>query len=108
MTKIPEPFKSLMIAVKITSMTRTTLAPLQSQIIPVEDLRLLRMMSMGHSEKQYVNKTKVDFVQLLKHLRSGQEVTCPKCKEGHFLPVGRPESTHCFYCSVCGEQVVID
>lgn len=58
MTKVPEPFKSLMIAAKITSMTRTTLAPLQTQIIPVGDLRLLRMMPMGHSEKQYVNKAR--------------------------------------------------
>ena len=108
MTKVPELFKSLMIAAKITSMTRTILAPSQTQATLVGDLKLLRMTSLEHSGMQYVNKTKVDFVQFLKELRSGQEVTCPKCKEGHFLPVGRPESTHCFYCSVCGERVNID
>ena len=56
MTKVPELFKSLMIAEKITSTTRTILAPSQTQITPVEGLRLLRMMSLGHSEKQYANK----------------------------------------------------
>lgn len=108
MTKVQELFKSLTIAENITFTTRTILAPSQTQTTLVGDLKLLRMTSLEHSGMQYVNKTKVDFVQFLKELRSGQEVTCPKCKEGHFLPVGRPESTHCFYCSVCGEQAIID
>ena len=56
MTKVQELFKSLMIAVKITFTTRTILAPSQTQITPVEGLRLLRMMSLGHSGKQYVDK----------------------------------------------------
>lgn len=108
MTKVPELFKSLMIAAKITSMTRAILAPSQTQTTLAGDLKLLRMTSLEHLGMQYVNKAKVDFVQFLKDLRSGQEVICPKCKEGHFLPAGRPESTHCFYCSVCGERVIID
>lgn len=56
MMRIPEPFKSSMIAAKITSMTHATLAPLQTQIILVGDLRLLRMMSLEHSGMQCVNK----------------------------------------------------
>ena len=56
MTKVQELFKSSMIAEKITSTTRTILAPSQTQITPVEGLRLLWMMPLGHSEKQYVNK----------------------------------------------------
>lgn len=51
---------------------------------------------------------KIDMVKMLNDLRSGKPVECPFCKEGHFVPVGDPETTHGFYCSKCNEQVNID
>ena len=49
-----------------------------------------------------------DMVQFLKDLRAGKSVKCRDCSDGHLVPMGDPESTHCFHCDKCESQVIID
>lgn len=49
-----------------------------------------------------------DMVQFLKDLRSGKKVICPKCRKGHFVPVGDYKTARGFNCSECGNPVIID
>ena len=50
----------------------------------------------------------IDFISILKDLRKKDNVPCPLCQKGHFVPVGKKESAHGFYCSHCKEKLKID
>lgn len=49
-----------------------------------------------------------DPVKFINDLRNGKHVKCPKCNEGHIVPVGDPKTTHGFYCDKCNIRVDID
>lgn len=50
----------------------------------------------------------LNYVELIKKLRSEKNVPCPECKKGVFLPVGDREKTHGFYCDNCKCSINID
>ena len=53
-------------------------------------------------------KKRFDMVGFFKKLRSEDNVPCPECEKGHFIPCGKKETTKGFYCSNCGIKVNID
>lgn len=55
-----------------------------------------------------MGKIPVDFITILKDLRTKDNVACPLCQKGHFIPVGKKETAHGFYCSNCKEKLKID
>lgn len=55
-----------------------------------------------------MKNNQIDFVSLLKDLRTRDNVPCPLCQKGHFISVGEKESAHGFYCSNCKEHLKID
>ncbi len=51
---------------------------------------------------------KIDYVKLIKDLRLGNEVVCPKCKEGNLItPYDYKTSTY-FYCTKCDCEININ
>lgn len=46
--------------------------------------------------------------EILKILRSGEEMRCGHCKEGIIKPVGNYEKTNTFRCSKCKKELIIN
>lgn len=46
--------------------------------------------------------------EILKILRSGEEMRCGHCKEGIIKPVGDYEKTNTFRCSKCKKELIIN
>lgn len=47
-------------------------------------------------------------LEMLKKLRDGESVTCPKCNKGIVIPKGDCKITKVFHCEKCDYSVTID
>ncbi len=47
-------------------------------------------------------------LKMLKDLRNGQVVICPKCDKGHVISVGDCKTTRVFHCDKCDYSFTLD
>ena len=51
---------------------------------------------------------KLNTIELIKWLRSGEAVKCPECQEGKVSTEHDPEKSHFFSCDKCSFMINID
>lgn len=51
---------------------------------------------------------KIDPVEFLMRLRSGEAVRCPQCGKGDVTAEHEPKTCHYFSCDVCEFEMIID
>ena len=51
---------------------------------------------------------KVNPIDLIRRLRSGEDVSCPNCKTGKLVTEFNPAVTHYFHCDECEMEINID